>query len=184
MVKHIESDLIENKRSEIVDKLTILNKFKELPILPNSTILTTSLIAQYFEVSIEVIKSVYHRNKEQLKELGSFTLRREGLKLFKLHTSNSSVFGSSSAVTVFNLDSILLISFYLTKSRIAQQIREELLAYPNLVEKFKEFISKQSNSLIKENEINEILINVFEDVCVIERSVCYKSYYLDFVLSC
>jgi ORF6N domain len=76
---------IEDKRlrEKYMDKLEVLDKAKKIVTLPNTELMTTKMVAEWYEVSEDVIRQLYVRNKDELTENGAVTLRGEELRKLK-----------------------------------------------------------------------------------------------------
>ena len=129
-VKEMTQDNIINEkevREQFLGKLEVLDKVKEIFYLPNTTLLTTKMVAEYYGVGIEAIKSLYNRNKQEIEENGAKTVRKLELKELKTEVQNATLFGQANAVTVFTKRALLNVGMLLTESDIAKQVRSALL---------------------------------------------------------
>lgn len=124
-----EVDLVENKelRNEHLDRVEVLNKVKEIITLSNSKVLTTQLVAEYYEVASNTIKQLHNRNKEELESNGAITLRGDVLKEFKGRLHDVTLLGSASAITVFSIRAVLNVGMLLRDSPIAVEVRNQIL---------------------------------------------------------
>lgn len=144
---NISTDLVENKelRNSLIERIEVLNKVKELFLLPKLDVMTVKQVADYYEVDIATIKKVYQRNKSEIDEDG--TLLNTPKDLLKGHfvplvkTQTKVTFKISDNITLevpnrgircFSQRAILRIGMLLRDSKIAQEVRTQLL---NTVEK-------------------------------------------------
>lgn len=126
MNKFTENDLMEKVelREKMLNNVKVLDQVKELILLPNTEIMTTEQVANWFEVSEDVIRKNLERNKEELTSNGVKTLRGEELRDIK---SCSGLKTRAGAVTVFSKRALLNIAMLLRDSKIAFEVRQALL---------------------------------------------------------
>lgn len=129
MVKITENDLMEKAelREKMLNNVKVLDQVKELILLPNTELMNTSMVADYYEVGIEAIKSLYNRNKEELTQSGAKTLRGTELQELKTQLPDATLLGRANAVTVFTKRAILNVGMLLEKSTKAFEVRQALL---------------------------------------------------------
>lgn len=79
-----EMELVLNKeiREQCIERIEILEKVKGLLLIPNSDFATVNLIADYYEVGEECIKSVVFENQEELLSDGLIKLNYNDTKEF------------------------------------------------------------------------------------------------------
>ena len=119
-----------------------MDKVKQLFLIPEMEVMTTKMVAEYFEVDVKTIQSVYQRNKSEVDsdgvvvEVGNRI--RQKLDTFKVQVSNHrgyfSVNGlnlSNANNTLFPRRAILRIAMLLRDSEVAREVRTQLL---NVVE--------------------------------------------------
>lgn len=160
----MEIDLINNKkdREKFMERVDVLNKVKEIITLPEKDVLTTQMIADYYEVGIEAIKTLYKRNKEELesdgvwncsgKEIKDFYKKLEG---FNMNLSNkkgyfviNNIKFTISKNLIFSTRALLRIGMLLRDSDIAKEVRTQLLnGYEKLTEE------QKTNDIDKELEL-------------------------------
>jgi len=163
--------------------LQILNNVKNINILSgNNYIVTSDIIADYFEANKDLIRYFIKSNKQELDLLGLRVIKGQELKEFKLSTGFNLVSSKNnySALTIFPLKIMLKFSILLAGSDIAKLVREELIKQnPKLYEelsnghrlKFKKF----------EQKYWDYLSFSFGDE-YIQKQVSCGSYLIDFVL--
>lgn len=159
-------DLINNKkdREKFMERVDVLNKVKEIITLPEKDVLTTQMIADYYEVGIEAIKKCYQRNKEELESDGIWSCKGKEIKDFyvrdtKSPTSLNIVSNKSGFVIngvsfrnnsnlIFSTRALLRIGMLLRDSDIAKEVRTQLLnGYEKLTEE------QKTNDIDKELEL-------------------------------
>jgi phage antirepressor YoqD-like protein len=120
-------------RNEKLAKLTQdasldhLNKAKSLvmSVWQGSGIATTEQMADYYEVSVETIKTVLHRNREELESDGLKVLKGKALKdvRFIMNLTSDKI----PSLTTWTPRSALRLGMLLRDSEIAKQVRTLLL---------------------------------------------------------
>lgn len=72
-----EEDLINKKetRDKYIDRLDILEKVKALFLIPEVNLMSTGMVAKFFDVPVATIRTVYNRHTEELIEEGAKTLK-------------------------------------------------------------------------------------------------------------
>ena len=139
-----ELELLENKdiRESLMERIEVLNKVKELLLLPIGEYATTELVAQYFEVTVEVIKMQLNRNKDEFISDGYKVWKRKELQnldsnlnlLSKRGTfaivdkdGNEILTAPNTGLALWTPRSILRMGMLLRDSRVAKEIRNQLL---------------------------------------------------------
>lgn len=134
-VQLYEEGMLENidvRRNNLANPFTIqaLDKVKQLVTLPDGYC-TTKMVAEYFEVPIETIKTMIKRNREELELNGLIVLTGDDLKQWKedgrfIMNLPSDII-KSSVLTLYNRRTILNIAMLLRDSIIAKAIRYVIL---------------------------------------------------------
>ena len=138
----VKFDLINNiNEREIImneERLDVLDKVKELVFMKGTEYMTTQMVADYYKVSYEAIKSLVSRHKEELTQNGYKLVSGKELKEILVSCSmkltnkkgyfecNGEKFANRSN-GLFNKRSILNVGMLLEKSPIAEQVRTLLL---------------------------------------------------------
>ena len=137
-----ETTLIEQKdlRDQCIAKVEVLDKVKKLFLLPGMEMMSTKMVADYYEVDQEVIYKCYNRNKKEIDPDGVCVKKqREFLtgqdvqteKLpYKvvLHLNDGTTFDvPNSGLRMFSRRAVLRIGMLLRDSRVAQEVRTQLL---------------------------------------------------------
>ena len=136
-----ENELLTNGnlREELVEHYEVLDKVKELLLIPGTEFATLNQVADFYEVSTEAIKKVYQRNKDEfdmggvgvkgynyfttgqrctiIKRRGSVTITYENGEELKI---------PNRGIKVFPLKAILKIGLLLQDSVIADKVKQEL----------------------------------------------------------
>lgn len=142
MKTNSQTDLIENQelRNQLIQKVEVLNKVKKLFLLPELNVMTVKQVAEYYEVDIDVIKKVYQRNKNEIDEDGTcikfpkdfskgnyVPLKREKGKIVYKIADNITFELPTRGIRCFSQRAILRISMLLRDSKVAKEVRTQLL---------------------------------------------------------
>lgn len=124
-----EVDIIENEmtRKDLINRIDALDKVKQLVTLPDTELMTTRMVAEWYEVGEEAIKSIVKRNKNELSENGVKVLRGSDLREFKRSVQDEPTIKSYSVLTIFSKRSVLNVGMLLQDSAIAKEVRVNLL---------------------------------------------------------
>lgn len=144
-------------RNKLKNRTEVLDKVKELLTLPELEYATMQQVADYYEVDRDTIKKLYQRSKDELKESGTISMKGKDVindiygDEFDVNSlnSNDSKDGTTCPVlkfkkvkggikvddikinyaynVLFNRRSILLIGMLLRDSKVAKEVRNQLL---------------------------------------------------------
>lgn len=128
-----EKVLIESRtlRGSLVERTDALDKVKALAVLPDGVHVTTEMVAAYFVIHKDAVRSLVRRHREELTEHGMKVLRGADLREFKkvnltLYPGITS--GSPrSNLTLYTRRTVLNIAMLLQDSHVARRIRAYLL---------------------------------------------------------
>lgn len=69
-----EEEFIDKKdlRDQAIDRVEVLDKVKELFLIPKMELMTTNQVADYYEVDVDTIKKCYMRNKDEVDKDGTY----------------------------------------------------------------------------------------------------------------
>lgn len=128
-MKFTEEDLIlkEEVREKVLERTEVLEKVKEIVTLPNTELMTSKMVSEYFEVGAEAIKSIFSRNRSELEKNGAKTLRSTELRNLKTEVQDATLLERANAVTVFSSRAVLNVAMLLTESHIAEEVRNQIL---------------------------------------------------------
>ena len=192
-----DTQLLENKsfREEYIGHTDVLDKVKELILLPNTEFGTLEQVSNYYEVGKEAIETLVIRHKDELENDGYATFKKnkviEMLNIYKQLENtvgksivtlkdNTKIEIPNRGLRLFPKYAILHTAFYLSESEIARQVRQKLLKEnPELYYKFSN--GNQIRLKKYETEIKNYLEFSFGEKNVKYQVSCGK-YYLDFVL--
>ncbi|AYB37571.1 hypothetical protein [Brevibacillus laterosporus] len=118
----------KDQRDKYIGRVDILNRVKELSLLPDGEHSTLEKVAEYYNVDVEVIRKLSQRHREELSTDGLQVLSKESLSQFKKVISGHGVQIKARAyLTVIPRRAILRIGMLLTDSPVAEQVRTYLL---------------------------------------------------------
>lgn len=119
-------DLVENVelRNRYITRTDVLEKVKALSLLPDDVNATVDMVANYYEVGKEAIKTIVKENKEELETDGLKILSRDELRSLK---DLSLIPKNSPSLTVIPRRAILRIGMLLRDSVVAKTVRSYLL---------------------------------------------------------
>lgn len=127
--KYVESKSIRNTTLDSVD-YDFLDKIKVIPYLTKDMVLTIDQVANYYEVTVDAVRAIVKRNREEFETDGMVILRREELKKFKeeicLGQDVPNII-KSPQLTLLTKRSLLRAGMILTNSGVATQVRNYLL---------------------------------------------------------
>ena len=145
-------------RNEYITRTEVLDKVKKLFLIPELEVMTFRQIAEFYEVDLEAIRTVYRRHRREIDEDGTINLTKETLmgRFDTLGTGSSgttyklsdkvSIKIPNRGTTGFSKRAILRIGMLLRDSEVAKEVRTQLL---NTFE--------NSTNEVKVSEINEEL---------------------------
>lgn len=144
-----ELELIEKKemRDEFINRIEILDKVKQLLLLPDVNLATTQQVADFYEVDKKLIEWHIKENRNEIESDGYTVWKAENFKSEKLKVNknrgNFEVEFSNGekekfaprGVALFTQHAILKIGFLLCDSKIACKLRSVVSReYPRLYE--------------------------------------------------
>jgi len=144
MTKMTDAELLEKKdlRDKMSDRVDVLDKVKNLLLMPVLDTITTQQVADYYEVNIDAVQSCYRRNKSEIdsdgviKETSKSLEKRFGQNGQIVKTQYYQDFRLSDDVVLrvpnvgiklFSQRAVLRIGMLLRDSDVAKEIRTQLL---------------------------------------------------------
>jgi hypothetical protein len=126
-------------REETLGKVDydILDKIKVIPYLTNEMVVTTFQIAEYYECSMDAVKKIIQRNRDEFESDGIVVLKGKELQDFKEKVCQGQDVPNLKNVpslTILTKRSLLRIGMILTNSKIAKEIRDYLLNIESVTE--------------------------------------------------
>lgn len=163
------NDLLDNKnlREEMINRIEVLDKVKKLVMLEGADFMTTDQVAEYYEIPIKTLQSVYLTYQDELSSDGMVKLTRKSLnledsgfikspvdiaeertKVTLTDSSGNSIIIPNRGIYIFPKRAILRVGMLLRDSRIAVEVRSQLL---NAVEKVD--VKTATQDIDKEKEL-------------------------------
>lgn len=169
-IKKQENDNIISDRSlrdKCVGHYEVLERVKELLLLPDTDLMSINSVADYYEVSPQRIKDLYTQNKEEINGDGTSLIKRDfyngslvkKTSVEQKQTSVTYTFEDGQIVTInnrglkaFSKRAVLRIGMILQQSNVARKVRTALL---NIEEKTSDEVKVQDI-----NEEQRLMLNV------------------------
>lgn len=189
MSKYKELDLVESKklREKFISKVEVLDKVKQLILLPNTNFATQEQVAEYYEVPNKTIDTIINRHKNELESDGFKTFKKsEVLKMLNLQSEGlENTIGKSIAtlkdgskieipnrgLRLFPRRAILRIGMLLRDSEVAKEIRTYLL---NIEENSTE--CQKTNEIERLNREDQIVLKIINAKNKMEMAIAVNEY--------
>lgn len=128
----IKSDVLVESRSlreSVADRIDILDKIKNLSLLPDNINLTVQMGATYYEVGLEAIHSIIKEHRNELEGDGLILLQGAELRKFVMSYKDMANYVSKKtrSLIVFPKRALLRIGMLLKESAVAEALRTKLL---------------------------------------------------------
>ena len=163
----VETQFIEDRtlRDNAVSHYEVLEKVKDLLLIPTLDVMTTEQVADYYEVEYDAIKKVYQRNEDELKSDGmriekmesflkgqNVSFQKERNKAALKYENGITFSVTNRGLKVFPRRAILRIGMLLRDSEVAKEVRTQLLN-----------IEEKTSDGIKTHDIDEeqtLILNI------------------------
>lgn len=137
-----ETQFIDDRslRDSSVNHYEVLEKVKNLLLIPELDVMTTEQVADYYEVDYDAVKKVYQRNADELESDGMHIEKMEnflkGQNVSFQKERNKSILTYDNGITfsvtnrglkVFPRRAILRVGMLLRDSVVAKEVRTQLL---------------------------------------------------------
>lgn len=118
--------LLESRtlRASVAGRTEALDKVKVLGVLPDGLHVTTRMVAAYFEVGVEAVKSLVKDHRDELEANGYRLLTGPALRSFK---DLCGLDPRARSVGIFSRRTVLNVAMLLRDSIVARQVRAYLL---------------------------------------------------------
>ncbi|EOP73101.1 hypothetical protein KOW_00511 [Bacillus cereus VDM006] len=131
----ITIEVIENKgdRDNLVERVEVLNRVKELLLLPNMEMATANQVSEFYGVQKNNLDQLISDHKDELINDGYVVYKGDNLKSLKgdlAKLSKLELFGISKftpAIALFPKRAILRVGMLLRDSEVAKEVRTQLL---------------------------------------------------------
>lgn len=156
--------LVESRtmRSQFTDRFDVLDKAGSLSLLPDNTHATTEMVARFYEVPEDTVKSTVKLNREELEANGYQVLRGGSLRSFK---DLSGFKTRSRNLALFNRKAILNVGMLLTESDVARKVRAYLLSAEEMLtdeQRRQAWLRSRLNGIEARNSFTETLKIIYE----------------------
>ena len=134
------NEIIDNKelREELSGRINVLEKVKNVLLIPETEYATTALVADYYEVNIKAIQQIVIRNRDELLEDGLKVLKGNEILTNSVIDNMSTTKGSGYCMvgnvkiaygnnTLFPRRAILRVGMLLRDSPVSREVRTQLL---------------------------------------------------------
>jgi hypothetical protein len=121
-----EAALLESRalRDSVRNRTDSLDRVKALILLPDDIHVTTSMVADYFEVGVEAVKSLVKDHRRELTANGYRILAGQELRSFK---DLSGIHPRTPSLALFSRRTVLNVAMLLQDSPVAREVRVHLL---------------------------------------------------------
>lgn len=134
------NEIIDNKelREELSGRINVLEKVKNVLLIPETEYATTALVADYYEVNIEAVQKIVIRNRDELQEdrlkmlKGKEIMDNLGVDMLSIprdrgcyKVDNIKIWYGNN--TLFPRRAILRVGMLLRDSPVAREVRTQLL---------------------------------------------------------
>lgn len=148
-IRYNEETLVESRevREKYMERTEVLDKVKQLFLIPGMECLTTNQVADFYEVGASVIRQTYKRNKEEFAEDGVSKKRVSEFSTIVTECNNRGANITSTAgrtgisieygdtklvipnvgITVYPKRAVLRMGMLLRDSKVAKEVRTQLL---------------------------------------------------------
>lgn len=162
--------LIESQsmREEYVARVEVLDKVKQLALLPDDLHATIDMTASYYEVNQKTVEALIQDHKKELESDGLRVLKGNELSYLK---QVGAIPKNTSAQTVIPRRAILRIGMLLRDSHVAQEVRTYLLNVEEVAqEKAPNIIDESLERMRLANESTRFVIDLAKQAGVDSRS--------------
>lgn len=125
-----EMVLIESRtmRDQNVYRDDVLEKVKFISLLGSHFEATTEMVAEYYEVPADTIRTIVKRHREEFNEYEEMrVLKGKALSEFKTEVQGELLYKGVNSLALLNRRGILRLGMLLTESEVAKSIRNYLL---------------------------------------------------------
>lgn len=170
---------------QVTQRLALLNRVKQLFLLPVGDVLTIKQMADYFEVSINKIKKLYESEKEEFDEAGvcvkypqdfkifndprvsNYIRKERGNLIFKVNDTTDIII-PNRGILCFTRRAVALAGMLLEDGRVSREFRNQILNYVNnlfpnnkeaeAMEEEKEFLIKLASDFVEKRISHQELL--------------------------
>jgi hypothetical protein len=118
----------KDDRDQYINRVDVLDKVKELVMLPDDKYITSMDVAKYFEVDKNTLRQMLYRRRNEFNYDGVTTLQGKNLNEYKENLLLHGVtLKARSTLTLYTRRSVLRMGMSLENSPIAEKVRDYLL---------------------------------------------------------
>ena len=198
--KITEEKLVNTKsyRDKAISRVDVLDKVKDLFLIPELEAVSMRMIADYYEVDIETVKKCYQHNCDEINSDGVVhkkysemekSLRSNNIPINICHGKLEAQLSDTVTLSIphtglklFSKRAVIHFAVFLRNSQVAEQVRNYILKNKNSIY-LPMFKDVKINIHSKENTIYQILKNVFLDIADVSRQVSCGNYHIDYVIN-
>lgn len=162
---------VEDKdlRQKYINRLEVLDKVGKIFTLPNTELMTTKMVAEWYEVEFKTIQKLIERNLDELTENG-MVFKKYGEIKTEVKTDNVSVLENipRRGTYIFSKRALLNVGMLLRDSVVARRVRAALL------DQQEELTDEQKVKGIDEEE--RLLLNIIRAKDKLETALAVKEY--------
>ena len=160
--KELRNSLVENEEVFEDSRVKALAGF----LLPKDFGATTEQVANYFEVTLETIKKVVERNKDELESNGLSAMKRSDFASDILSLTNIS--SKARTLNIFSRRTILNVAMLLRDSQVAKTIRSVLLDATENKTVVKEIVNQQQFDMSQLSPSLQAFGQLFQSMAQVE----------------
>ncbi|MCU5440509.1 phage antirepressor KilAC domain-containing protein [Bacillus cereus] len=137
VIENIDQDALINPenadlRDKYIERVEALDLVKGLLLLPNSELATADLLAKFYKVPINTIRTIYKRHRDELESDGMILKSGRDLDQYRclVHNEpnkNTGISTRTPKAFLFPKRAILRIGMLLRDSEVAKEVRTQLL---------------------------------------------------------
>lgn len=162
-----ENDFVEDRalRDQSVNHYEVLEKVKQILLIPDLQVITTNQVAEYYEVESSTVNKICQRYADELKSDGmhiekmenflkgqNVTFQKERNKVTLTYNNGIELLVTNRGTRVFPRRAILRVGMLLRDSTVAKEVRTQLL---NIEEK-----TSDETKIQDINEEQRLMLNV------------------------
>lgn len=115
-------------RDKYIKKVEVLDKVKELVLLPDGEHMTTHMVADFYEVELKTVQMAMLRHKEEFESDGVEVIKKDKLKMYKeTYLPSLDYVKYARQLSLLPKRAVLRVGMILTQSPVADKIRDYLL---------------------------------------------------------
>jgi len=149
-------------RDRYVNRTEVLDKVKELAVLPIGDYVESKRVCEYFDISQATLASVIKKGKEEFKSDGVITLTGSELGKYKsdLYSKHNIFLKARASITMYPKRAVLRLAMMLDRSPVAKEVQNYLLE----IEKLSSISQKEEAVNTHTNWTEELDNSILESV--------------------